>query len=84
MKLFQLYYYSDSHFNFAFLSLEVSRKDPINVKARRMRACMMKTFNRMRKRWGFLLYQFALPALQVQNFQHILKLMRITHQICTV
>ncbi len=31
-------------------------------------ACMLKTFNRMKKRIGFLIYQFALPALQVSLF----------------
>lgn len=31
-------------------------------------ACMGKTFNRMKKRWGFLIYQFLLPALQVSLF----------------
>ena len=31
-------------------------------------ACMSKTFNRMKKRWGFLIYQFILPALQVSLF----------------
>ena len=29
---------------------------------------MLKTFNRMKKRVGFLLYQFVLPALQVSLF----------------
>ena len=29
---------------------------------------MLKTFNRMKKRIGFLLYQFVLPALQVSLF----------------
>jgi hypothetical protein len=32
---------------------------------RNVNACMLKTFNRMKKRWGFLIYQFVLPALQV-------------------
>lgn len=31
-------------------------------------ACMRKTFNRMRKRWGFLVYTFLLPALQMSLF----------------
>ena len=31
-------------------------------------ACMSKTFNRMKKRWGFLIYTFILPALQVSLF----------------
>ena len=31
---------------------------------RKLAACMLKTFNRMKKRVGFLLYQFVLPALQ--------------------
>ena len=35
------------------------------VKWGKVRACMLKTFTRMKKRWGFLIYQFALPALQV-------------------
>ncbi len=30
-------------------------------------ACMLKTFNRMKKRIGFLIYQFVLPALQVRR-----------------
>ncbi len=34
--------------------------------SRKMAACMLKTFNRMKKRIGFLLYQFVLPALQVR------------------
>ncbi|XP_023345381.1 ABC transporter G family member 20 [Eurytemora carolleeae] len=33
-----------------------------------VQACMFKTFNRMSKRWGFLIYQFVLPALQVSLF----------------
>jgi len=36
--------------------------------ARIVSACMLKTFNRMSKRWGFLIYQFLLPALQVSLF----------------
>ena len=32
---------------------------------KKVKACMLKTFNRMKKRWGFLIYQFVLPALQV-------------------
>ena len=35
---------------------------------RKLAACMLKTFNRMKKRVGFLLYQFVLPALQVSLF----------------
>ena len=31
----------------------------------RVNACMIKTFNRMKKRIGFLIYQFVLPAIQV-------------------
>ena len=36
--------------------------------SRKLAACMLKTFNRMKKRVGFLLYQFVLPALQVSLF----------------
>ena len=39
------------------------------VKWGKVRACMLKTFTRMKKRWGFLIYQFALPALQVNPHQ---------------
>lgn len=37
-----------------------------NLSRQKVTACMLKTFNRMKKRWGFLVYQFVLPALQVQ------------------
>ena len=35
---------------------------------KRIRAGMLKTFNRMKRRVGFLIYQFVLPALQVSLF----------------
>ena len=41
---------------------------PSRATAQRVNACMLKTFNRMKKRIGFLLYQFVLPALQVSLF----------------
>ena len=41
----------------------ISSKD--NFSMRNVNACMLKTFNRMKKRWGFIIYQFLLPALQV-------------------
>ena len=37
-----------------------------NLSLQRLTACMLKTCNRMKKRIGFLLYQFVLPALQVK------------------
>ena len=37
----------------------------------RVNACMIKTFNRMKKRIGFLIYQFVLPAIQV-GFLHLI------------
>ena len=36
-----------------------------NMNPGRVNACMIKTFNRMKKRIGFLIYQFVLPAIQV-------------------
>jgi len=39
-----------------------------NLGWKKVKACMLKTFNRMKKRWGFLIYQFVLPALQVSLF----------------
>lgn len=41
---------------------------PPNLGWTKVRACMLKTFNRMKKRVGFLIYQFVLPALQVSLF----------------
>ena len=38
-----------------------------NLSLQRLTACMLKTCNRMKKRIGFLLYQFVLPALQVES-----------------
>ena len=43
--------------------------DVKNMKAKKVRACMLKTFNRMRRRVGFLIYQFVMPALQVHTYQ---------------
>eukprot|EP00095_Tigriopus_kingsejongensis_P003146 maker-scaffold662_size116868-snap-gene-0.17 protein:Tk03146 transcript:maker-scaffold662_size116868-snap-gene-0.17-mRNA-1 annotation:"abc transporter" len=43
-------------------------KRPSNMASKRIAACMVKTMNRMKKRIGFLLYQFVLPALQVSLF----------------
>ena len=31
----------------------------------KVQACTLKTFNRMKRRIGFLIYQFVLPAIQV-------------------
>lgn len=39
-----------------------------NSKGQKVKACMLKTFNRMKRRIGFLIYQFVLPALQVSLF----------------
>lgn len=39
-----------------------------NLTSQRVTACMIKTFNRMKKRVGLLVYQFILPALQVSLF----------------
>ncbi len=39
-----------------------------NTPATKVKACMLKTFNRMKRRIGFLIYQFVLPALQVSLF----------------
>ena len=44
-------------------SKEKLRRNPIS--SQKVSACMLKTFNRMKKRIGFLIYQFVLPALQV-------------------
>ena len=43
----------------------VSTYDGSDLGWKKVRACMLKTFNRMKKRIGFLIYQFVLPALQV-------------------
>ena len=43
-------------------------KGGLDFSPRIMAACMGKTFMRMRKRWGFLIYTFLLPALQVSLF----------------
>ena len=32
----------------------------------KVQACTLKTFNRMKRRIGFLIYQFVLPAIQVR------------------
>lgn len=32
---------------------------------KKVQACTLKTFNRMKRRIGFLIYQFVLPAIQV-------------------
>ena len=42
-----------------------SEKTYFNMNPGRVNACMIKTFNRMKKRIGFLIYQFVLPAIQV-------------------
>lgn len=38
-----------------------------NMNLMKVNACMLKTFNRMKKRIGFLIYQFVLPAIQVSS-----------------
>ena len=44
-----------------------SEKTYFNMNPGRVNACMIKTFNRMKKRIGFLIYQFVLPAIQVRG-----------------
>ena len=36
---------------------------------KKVQACTLKTFNRMKRRIGFLIYQFVLPAIQVSYFE---------------
>ena len=46
----------------------MKNQEPYETKdlgTKKVKACMLKTFNRMKKRIGFLIYQFVLPALQV-------------------
>ena len=40
----------------------------LGLSTSKVNACMLKTFNRMKKRIGFLIYQFVLPAIQVSLF----------------
>jgi len=47
------------------ISSMLSPKKTESVSAQKVSACVLKTFNRMKKRIGFLIYQFILPALQV-------------------
>ena len=50
------------------LDKKQSTQEPYETKdlgTKKVKACMLKTFNRMKKRIGFLIYQFVLPALQV-------------------
>ena len=37
----------------------------------KVQACTLKTFNRMKRRIGFLIYQFVLPAIQVILMQTV-------------
>ena len=39
-----------------------------NMHTKKIKACMLKTFNRMKRRVGFLIYQFVMPAIQVSLF----------------
>ena len=54
---------SHAHFLPRYLSKKVSGDT-----GQKVTACMLKTFNRMKKRIGFLIYQFVLPALQVRRW----------------
>ena len=60
------------------LDKKQSIQEPYETKdlgTKKVKACMLKTFNRMKKRIGFLIYQFVLPALQViLIFMSILKI----------
>ena len=47
------------------LNKSSTEKTYCNMNPGRVNACMIKTFNRMKKRIGFLIYQFVLPAIQV-------------------
>lgn len=56
-----------------------SEKTYFNMNPGRVNACMIKTFNRMKKRIGFLIYQFVLPAIQVRALFYFLLFKKLNH-----